>query len=221
MSRAALPDPNPAKEPIVQLSSEASTLLRSAVRNHPNLPNLIDSQSALVEMSDEQIVEVASKLDLDITAVISATEKILPDLPHLTDDDAALEDYSDVHPGFTGHLAFDLELVLLGHLIKRKARLIYQHTPDWAYFDLVQKRVMFGWEQTKMRFEVLTSSDTGALRPHAARPETDEQAIEQWEEIEIPDPLFPDELWEATLNAIGEQSRQEDKQRRAKFNASV
>ena len=197
----------------MKLSPEARALLRSAVRNHPRLPELIDSQNALGNMTQKQVLNLAGQLGLDIPAVTSVVSKLLPDGSGLTDDDDALHGYSAAHPAFRGHIEFELEIRLFGQTIKRRARVLYEHTPDWAYYDPIQARVMFGWEGTSMQFEVLGSRPKDGPRGRRKQPR------ETWEELRIPDALFPSELWEATLQAIDDKAREQNIERRTKFGA--
>jgi hypothetical protein len=94
----------------MKLLPKARVLLRSAVRHHPNLPNLIDSQDAVFRMSNERLAELAEDLGLDIPFVISETEKVLPGTPSMTVADVELQNYSERAPAYGGELGFELKL---------------------------------------------------------------------------------------------------------------
>jgi hypothetical protein len=40
------------------------------------------------------------------------------------------------YPGFKGELPFDLTFTFLGKSVTRKAKVVYEHTPEWPYSDL-------------------------------------------------------------------------------------
>jgi hypothetical protein len=40
------------------------------------------------------------------------------------------------NPGFRGELELDMTIGFLERSITRKAKVVYEHTPDWEYFDL-------------------------------------------------------------------------------------
>jgi hypothetical protein len=60
-------------------------------------------------------------------------------------EEGALWDYTSKYPAFKGELPFDLTITLLGKSVTRKAKVVYDHTPEWPYYDL-QKKAEFGSE---------------------------------------------------------------------------
>lgn len=54
--------------------------------------------------------------------------------------------HSHDNPAFEGTIEFDLELNLLGEKAIRRARIEYDYTPSWEYYDLRLKRLFVGWE---------------------------------------------------------------------------
>jgi hypothetical protein len=45
-------------------------------------------------------------------------------------------------------------VALLGQSVTRKARVVYSHTPDWKYFDLIKNAPHKGWDSSSYRIEM-------------------------------------------------------------------
>jgi hypothetical protein len=69
-------------------------------------------------------------------------------------EEQALHDYSSNNPGFKGELPFDLTFTLLGKSVTRKAKVVYEHTPEWPYYDFGKKAEFTGWEITHYHIEL-------------------------------------------------------------------
>ena len=69
-------------------------------------------------------------------------------------EERELLDYSQKFPGFRGEIEFDWTVAFLGQSVTRKARVVYSHTPDWEYFDLIKNAPYKGWDSSSYRIEM-------------------------------------------------------------------
>ena len=89
----------------------------------------------------------------------SATEKLsmfekLRMIRKTEQENDALSDYSFRYPAFKGELPFDLTFTFLGKSVTRKAKVVYEHTPEWPYYDLRKQAVFTGWESSHYHIEL-------------------------------------------------------------------
>jgi hypothetical protein len=125
------------------------------------------------------------------------------------EEDARLR-YSHRHPGFEGELLFDLTFSFLGQSVTRKAKLVYEHTPEWPYYDLQKNAEYEGWSGTSYHLQL------------AAQPEEydhDDKLKDvppEWFKLEdlIRDGVLPNEVWDSVLDAVDEKCKVEDAERR-------
>ena len=59
--------------------------------------------------------------------------------------DAHRWNFSNSNPGFIGEAEFDLEMILVGERVVRRARIKFEYTPEWEYFDLKKQALFTGW----------------------------------------------------------------------------
>jgi hypothetical protein len=45
-------------------------------------------------------------------------------------------------------------VAFLGQSVTCKARVVYSHTPDWEYFDLLKNAPYKGWDSSSYRIEM-------------------------------------------------------------------
>jgi hypothetical protein len=138
------------------------------------------------------LLTLAKKMGVDPDDMIGKTERA----------ERELEDYLFKYPGFEGELPFDLTITLLGKSVTRKAKVVYEHTPDWEYWDTRKQAPFTGREGTKFHIEA------------AAVPVTEEAP--EWFEMGgiARDGVLPEEIWDAVLNAINDKCKAEDAERR-------
>jgi hypothetical protein len=89
-------------------------------------------------------MKLAKTLGLDADEVIRATEI----------EEREQLDYSQKYPGFRGELEFAWTVAFLGQTVIRKARVAYQHTPEWEYYDLHKNAPYTGWDSSSCRIEM-------------------------------------------------------------------
>ena len=58
------------------------------------------------------------------------------------------------YPDFKGELPFDLTFTFLGKRVTRQAKVVYEHAPEWPYYDLRKRAEFTGWESTRYHIEL-------------------------------------------------------------------
>jgi hypothetical protein len=174
--------------------------LGKGLSRHPDIAKHIERVEDVEQMGMYSLLDLAKKMGVDADSLIRATEA----------DERALSDYSFRHPGFKGEMPFDLTISLLGHTVTRKAKVVFTHTPDWAYFDLWKQAEFTGWPMSSYHIEV-----------EAVPEEYDEddnrvEGQREWVRLEdmTKDGVVPTETWDAVLDAVDEHCKREDAERR-------
>src|SRR5262249_16170302 len=125
-------------------------------------------------------------------------------------EENALSEYSFKYPAFKGELPFDLTFGFLGKSVTRKAKVVYEHTPEWPYYDLRKQAEFTGWESSHYHVEL-------AAVPEVY--ESDDTVTEgepEWFEMEefVREGVVPREIWDAVIDAVDEKCKVEDAERR-------
>jgi hypothetical protein len=137
------------------------------------------------------LLDLARKMGIDDpNALIKAVE----------DDEAAVRRWCDLNPGFQGEIEFELTVEVFGKRVTRKAKAVYEYTPEWPYYDLTKRAQFEGWQGSSMHVEFLTvlEEDGGLGDP-------------EWERIDI---LQIGEVWNVIEDAIEDKCKAEDAERR-------
>ena len=95
-------------------------------RGLAKLPEVTRHVADVEKMGMWELLKLAKSLGANADDVIRATGQ----------GERELQDYSSKYPGFRGELEFDWTVALLGQTVTRKARILYEHTPEWEYYDL-------------------------------------------------------------------------------------
>jgi hypothetical protein len=174
----------------------------------PDVTKLVADVGALEKMGMWALLKLAKTLGLDADEVIRATEI----------EERELLDYSQKFPGFRGELEFDWTVAFLGQTVTRKARVVYQHTPDWEYFDLLKNAPYKGWDSSSYRIEmqaVPVEDWDGDGEPIPGTP--------YWVSLEdiTDNDVLPQAFWEAVIDAIDAKCKVEDAERRAAAKARL
>ena len=105
---------------------------------------------------------------------------------------------------------FDLVIELLGRKVTRRAKIVYTHTPEWEYWDLLKQAPYTGWASSSWQIELL-----------AVPQEQDEDGTfvdlePYWMKLEelTRDDIIPTEVWDVLLDAVDDKCRTEDAERR-------
>ena len=174
--------------------------LGRGLSKHPDVAQHVANIKDVEQMQMWSLLTLAKKMGVDADATIRDTEA----------QENQLSDYSFSNPGFRGELEFDLTIAFLGTSTTRKAKVVYEHTPEWEYYDLRKKAPYTGWGSSSYHIEVEAvpeeQDDEGNAIP--GKP--------YWvkmDDITGPD-VLPHEVWDALLDAVDEQCKQEDAKRR-------
>ena len=178
----------------------ARSYLAQGLKQHPDISKHVDNVEAVNDMGMWALLNLAKTMGVDANEMIRKVE----------DEGRARSDYSFKYPAFKGELPFDLTFSFLGKTVTRKAKLVYEHTPEWPYFDLLKQAVNEGWNGTSYHIELAAepeeygSDDT----PIPMKPE--------WFQSEdiARDGVLPREEWDALLDLVDEQCKVEDAERR-------
>ena len=188
--------PNP-KAPDIDILARA--YLARGLSRHPDIAKHVERVADVEEMGMWALLTLA-KMGVDPDEMIRKTEV----------EDRALSNYSFSYPGFKGELPFDLTISLLGKSVTRKAKVAYEHTPEWPYYDLPKQSQFTGWESTKYHIELQAVpeeyDDDGTMTFGTPR------WIEMTDLTE--DDVLPHEAWDAVIDAVDEKCKAEDAKRR-------
>jgi hypothetical protein len=91
----------------------------------------------------------------------------------------------------------------------RKARLKYDYTPEWEYFDLKKQPLYVGWAMSTMELSMLTSPEEGLAERNGS---TDEKP--EWVQMGDLGRMLSMVTWEAIEDLIEERITAEDSERR-------
>jgi hypothetical protein len=168
----------------------AQHYLARGLMKHPDAGEHVAKVDDIESMPMLALLKLAKKLGVDADALAEATER----------EWDACHRYSDDHPAFTGVLEFDLTVEVFRKRIKSKLRAEYEFTPEWEYWDLHKRAPYVGWSGSSIKVEYLTvpEEDNGLGAP-------------EWEDIDI---LAIGEVWNHVEDAIEEQCKVEDTERR-------
>jgi uncharacterized protein (UPF0335 family) len=107
-------------------------------------------------------------------------------------------------------LEFDWTAAFLGQTIARKARIIYEHTHEWAYYDLRKDALYTGWESSSYQIEMQAEPEDqdGDGNPIPGTP--------YWVVLGdiTQNEVLPNAIWEAVIDAVDAKCRVEDAERR-------
>lgn len=192
---------------MMKLDSIRRKRLRTAIRAHFDVAEFVSSGSEISSMSDERMLEVADLLGFNVGAATN--------FPHLIDLDSALEKHSMAHPAFTGQIAFDLSVNLLGIVVDRKARLAFSYTPDWRYFDAESARNRLAHEYRAVAIEVLAAPDFDAWVLNEQLEVVKASNEPRWLAIHLGERgVLPNAVWSEVDRLIDEHCRKADEDRR-------
>src|SRR5262249_13687977 len=110
----------------------------------PDLSKHAPDVDAVEKMGIWELLKLAEAMGVDPDDLIRATEQ----------DERERLDYSSEYPGLRGEIVFDWTMAFLGQTVTRKARVVYQHTPNWEYFDLHKNAPYTGWDSSSYRVEM-------------------------------------------------------------------
>ena len=169
----------------------AAHYLRRGLGKHPDISQYVPNVDDLDDMQLWALLDLSKRMGIDDpNALIRATENA----------EVERQRWSHEHPAFKGEIEFDLALELCGKRVVRKAKAFYEYTPGWAYYDLIKRAPFEGSQQAGMHVEFLTVPE-----------EDGDLGDPEWEQVDI---LAVGEVWNVIEDAIEEECRVEDAERR-------
>jgi hypothetical protein len=199
---------------IMQLPVAARKALQEQVANHPKLVALKNARPP-EQMSKRELIEAAQALQIDIKALkkhvreqSGGMESIMEEKP------LARLRHSEQFPAFNGIIEFDLTIGPMNFEVKRRARLVWESTPEWQYFDLHKMSVTKGWPGQGYHMEILALPDGSGWEPDA---DGKYIRVDQpyWTRVNLfDDGILPQEFYDAISDQIDEDCRRQDGERR-------
>jgi hypothetical protein len=205
----------------MKLPIAARDLLRKRLREHADIEGHVQGPEDVEQMRKQELLALAKKLRINVRGVIEEAKRDHPGLEAiLHEEELARFRYTNANPAFSGILEFDLDLGMLGKKVSRKARMIWECTPDWKYFDLKQQRIIKGWPHDTMHMEVLAVLEGEFWKPG---PDGNLRECESpvWTKVDLlDDGVLTNEVMKEIDDRIDEMCRQEDAARRARLKRS-
>src|SRR5262249_11458806 len=109
------------KAPDINILARAN--LARGLRQHPDIAKHVERVEDVDDMGLWALLTLAKKMGVDSDEMIRKTEQ----------EERALSHYSFKYPAFRGELPFDLTFTFFGKSVTRKAKVVYEHTPEWPY----------------------------------------------------------------------------------------
>jgi len=158
--------------------------------------------------------------DLDLLYQGVKEDKFLPDLenPDFEDDEIMPRDilptgrgvFEGGRPAFTGTVDFEIKFEVLGHTVTRKARLDYEHIPEWPYYDIETGEEVVSTFTSTMGLQILAVPDPSQDF------EVPEDAEPSWIKCAdlLEDDVFSEEITVALWDAIDLDAKRQDEKNR-------
>jgi hypothetical protein len=166
----------------------------------PDVTKHVADVGQVEKMGMWELLKLAKSMGANADGVIKATEQ----------EERELLDYSHKFPGFRGQLEFDWTVALLGQTVTRKARILYEHTPEWGYYDLRKDALYTGWESSSYQIEMQAEPEDqdGDGNPLPGTP--------YWVVLGdiTQNEVLPNAVWEAVIDAVDAKCKVEDAERR-------
>ena len=166
----------------------------------PDVTKHVADVGDVEKMGMWELLKLAKSLGANADAVIRATEQ----------EERQLQDYSSKYPGFRGELEFDWTVAFLGQTVTRKARIVYEHTPVWEYYDLRKNALYIGWESSSYQIEMQAEPEDqdGDGNPIPGTP--------YWVVLGdiTQNEVLPNAFWDALIDAVDAKCKVEDAERR-------
>jgi hypothetical protein len=180
--------------------------LRRKLRTHPKIRQHLERLDTISRMSKQELLALAKKLGINTKALVEHTTEHGKGMESvLEEDELERWRYSKQFPAFTGRYPLEITFELCGERVERQARVEYSFTPEWEYFDTRKQVPYVGWPGTIMSLHVLTVPG-----------EHDDEDGPAWVEISdiLQAAVLPSEIVDGLYDAIEEQCRKEDAERR-------
>lgn len=206
----------------MKLPVAARDELRRQIREHPRANEFVPNKSAVSRLAKSELLEIANQLGINAEEIVETTKKSAQGMEGIFEPEE-LETYkhSERHPAFKGTLEFPLKIEMFGKTLERRARLTYEWTPEWDYFDLIKKEVTQGWEGSVVGLEILAIPEGERWTSGPNGQMIREKNTPTWTKVDIfAEGILTPEIWEMIDTAIDEKCREEDKERRKEHRLS-
>lgn len=201
----------------MKLPVAARDLLRTELKSHPEVEGHVPSLAHIDRMQKRELLTLATQLGVDVRKLVKQTRKTHSGLEGTFEkEEIDRLRYSEENPGFEGVLEFDLQLTMLGKEVRRKARIVWDYTPEWRHFDLKQQRVIKSCPGHGMYIEVLAilEGEVWETGTDGKLHQRDNSPV--WTRIDLfEDGVIPQEIFADIEDRIDQKCKQEDALRRA------
>lgn len=188
----------------VKLTAHARQVIREAIRRHPSATQHVKSSTEISKLPKTALLELATKLGIDVLEKIKATDYDFSNL-------------NAVAYPFHGTVEFDVTFKLLGLEVVRKARIHYDHSPAWSFFDVESGGERIGSESSSFTLEVQAEHAPTTLTDITENGRTVwKQVPTKWEKCNdlTEMGILSDEMMEAIFELIDRDCREQDSARR-------
>jgi hypothetical protein len=217
------------KKPM-RLPVAARNALKRELRNHPEIRQHVSLIAEISQLRKEELLTLAKKLSINVNGLIKEEVKLTSNPENVGNPEEYLEavfepeeidlfHYQNKHPAFEGTLEFELKLEAFGKSTTRKARVVWQHTPEWEHYDLNRHCVMPAGGQFVLYTEILAVSEREYWDRGADGKSRKRKNMPTWTKIDLlkEDALMSDEMLQEIDARIDQACRVEDAARRAKL----
>lgn len=202
-----------AKDGDLKLTKNARRILVARIRVHADATKHVKSSNAVSELPERELLSIGQKLRVDIGEVIRQAEANPKDYAFEIEKHLFLAD----EYAFSGEIEFDLEVKLFGTAVQRKAKIVYEHTPDWAYLNHITGKEQLGWESTSFGIEILAIPDGEAWETGKNGKLVKCKNDPCWTKVDlVQDGVLPESVKHTVYDMIDQDARRQDAENRAR-----
>lgn len=201
----------------MKLPVVARDALRQALKVISELREHISDPREIDKLDKPQLLALCKKLGVNVPSVIDQSKKGATGLEaFLEADEIERWHFSEKNPGFAGTIEFDLSIEMLERKFVRPARVTWEYTPAWEYYDLKLGRVFEGWPCSTRKLEIL-ATDRAAIKPRSKEKGRRARKKQSWVDARVllGDEVMPAAVDDAIEDLIDQAARSEDDRRRA------
>lgn len=197
-----------------KLSAAALAILRAKIFVHEDAVSCVKSWEEIKTLPKNCLLAVARQLQIDIDDAIKQAKK-----DPKSDFSIIFAAQQEEGHAFSGEIEFDFEMTMLGTIFQRRAKIVYDHTPDWSYFSCSTGKERLGWDSSSFHMEIQALPEgevleykNGKLVKRKCKPCWIK--VDQLQE----DGVLSEAIYPMIMDMIEEDARRQDTANRAKFN---
>jgi hypothetical protein len=205
----------------MKLPLSARDLLRRVLKEHLDTPAHYTPEQ-IDKLDKPQLLRLARKVGVDVAAIIEqATREGKWPESYYEAVEAEAHRHALKHPGFMGATEFEIAFEALGVKCVRKARVTWERTPHWPYYDLHKRSVVTMPAGGGMGLEIWAIPDEIAWRPTPKGSWKKSKGEPAWVKVNalLDEGILPSTVWEALEERIEQRCQTEDLRRRAEYGA--